>query len=79
MHQGENPSKLIRMIPMEDSFLKIWNEILMGLNFAQKSDENEQSLRLVLNKTVVFPIGRQTVVSLPEYQGLFENLIKRIS
>ena len=58
MHPGENPFKLIRMIPMEESCLKIWNEILLGLNLAQKSDENEQSLRLVLNITVVYPIDR---------------------
>ena len=57
-HQQENPSKLIRMIPMEESFLKIWNEILLGLNLAQKSDENEKSIRLVLKLSQGYLIDR---------------------
>jgi len=46
------------MIPMEESFLKIWNEILMGLSLAQKCDENEKSIRLVLKLSLAYPIGQ---------------------
>ena len=48
------------MIPMEESFLKIWNEILMGLNLAQKCDENEKSIRLVLKLSLAYPIGQHS-------------------
>ena len=37
------------MIPFEESFFEIWNEILKGIDIAQKSNDNEKSIRQIFN------------------------------
>lgn len=43
--------KLIEMIPLEEPFLKIWNEIIKGLSLAQKSNVNEKSTSEFLERS----------------------------
>ena len=81
----ENPSKLIRITPFEESFLKIWNEILNGLNLAQQSKEKKANFIEFLEKSFspeikcIVTFGLVRYESKPTYKYSSEVILPQLT
>ena len=81
----ENPSKLIKITPFEESFLKIWNEILKGLHLAQQSNEKESNFNQFLEKSFsreikcIVTFGLVRYESKPTYKYSSEVILPQLT
>ena len=81
----ENPSKLIKITPFEESFLKIWNEILKGLHLAQHSNEKESNFNQFLEKSFspeikcIVTFGLVRYESKPTYKYSSEVILPQLT
>ena len=81
----ENPSKLIKITPFEESFLKIWNEILKGLHLAQQSNEKESNFNQFLEKSFspeikcIVTFGLVRYESKPTYEYSSEVILPQLT